>query len=71
MSVIGYQKTQTVKIVRTKHVIGFRSGATTAGYLSALLAKMPPDAVVDEVLCDYDNDPTLTTIQFHEESRSE
>lgn len=63
---VGYSKTQEVKIVRSKHKITFNVGMTVAALID-LLSKVPPHAIVDEVIDDIGEE--LSSIEFHEEKR--
>ena len=69
MSLLGYTKTLSIKVERTKHRVGFRVG-TRVRELLKLLQSVPPDATVDEVIC-HEGEPDVTTIEFHEEARME
>jgi hypothetical protein len=68
MSLLGYTKTLTVKVKRSKHKIGFRVGMRVEDLID-LLKKVPPGSQVDEVIDNYESDPGVATIEFHEESR--
>ena len=70
MSLLGYTKTLTLKVQRTKHRVGFRTG-TRVRELLDLLKSVPLDARVDEVLCEHDEEPGVTTIEFHDETLAE
>ena len=65
---LGYVKTDEVKLVRRKHRVGFQLGSS-ASYVAALLARVPADAVVIDVI-DYGefDDHNVTTIEFAEET---
>ena len=65
---LGYVKTDEVKLVRRKHRVGFQLGSRAADIV-ALLAKVPADAVVIDVI-DYGefDDHNVTTIEFAEET---
>lgn len=60
---MGYTKTFTATIVRTKHKIDFRAGTSKTDLLR-MLDDVPPDAIVDEVLSEDDG---TASIEFHEE----
>lgn len=60
----------TCKVQRTTHRVGFGVGSLVQDLIE-LLKKIPIDATVNEVLCDHEDEPDVTTIEFHEESRVE
>jgi len=68
MAEIGYTKTLTVKVQRSKHKIGFRVGMRVEDLID-LLNQVPAGSRVDEVIDSHDADPDISTIEFHEESR--
>jgi hypothetical protein len=68
MSNIGYTRTLTVQIQRSKHRIGFRAG-TRVEDLIALLKQVPAGSQVDEVIDLHEDEPGVVTIEFHEESK--
>lgn len=68
MSLMGYAKTLTVKVQRSKHKIGFRVGMRVEDLID-LLKQVPTGSIVDEVIDNYDAEPDIATIEFHEESR--
>ena len=67
---MGYKKTLSTKITRIKHTIDFTEGgdfrATRVGDLREMLAFVPEDARVDEVVVD-DEGGSGVVITFHEE----
>ena len=65
---MSYSKTSTVKILRTKHKIGFAIGETVGSLLESI-NKVPPDATIDEII--IDDSGGIITIEFHEECREE
>ena len=68
MSNIGYTKTLTIKVQRSKHKIGFRVGMLVEDLIE-LLKQVPVGSQVDEVIDSHEADPDIATIEFHEESR--
>ena len=64
---LGYTKTPTVKVQRTKHSIAFKVGMRVEDLID-LLEQVPSGSEVDEVIDSHD-DPNIATIEFHEESR--
>ena len=67
---LGYTKTPTVKVQRTKHSIAFKVGMRVEDLID-LLKQVPSGSeieFVDEVIDSHD-DPNIATIEFHEESR--
>lgn len=67
---MAYEVIRTVKVVRTKHRVTFTVGATVRD-LIAWLSKVPPDATVDEVIESIEEGSSVSSIEFHEEKRSE
>ena len=67
---LGYQRSDEVKLVRRKHMIGFKTG-TSAATLRELLEKIPTHATVDEVIDDEyeEGGNDLVTIEFHSEQK--
>ena len=64
----GYRLLKTFKVIREKHVIGFRLG-TTAASLSQMLASVPFEAIVDDI--DFaDESSDVTMIVFQSETAS-
>lgn len=68
MAELGYTKTLTVKIQRSKHKIGFRVGMKVEDLID-LLKQVPTGSQVDEVIDTHAADTDIVTIEFHEESR--
>lgn len=67
---IGYSKTESVKIVRTKYRITVGT-STTAKELREYLASVPDDATVDELVPDGDSGAEgEAVIVFHEERKA-
>lgn len=64
---LGYAKNIDVKIVRTKHMVGFKVG-TSIDTLMHMLTNIPSGAEIDEVISE-DEEDDLITIEFHEEKR--
>ena len=63
---IGYRHKQTFKVIREKHLIGFRVGTTVAD-LRLMLAKIPDTATVDDI-DSADEDCDIYQIEFHHET---
>lgn len=66
MSNLGYTMTAEVKVLRRKHMIKARVGATAADFVASL-KKVPAKATVDEVIDFYEDNDGVFSIEFHEE----